>query len=67
MENIKSTTLLYIDHSYNRTYNYYKSIAETILDLLFGASYSTGTVDWESTRLDTSKETLHLVHHLVPI
>jgi hypothetical protein len=45
MENIKSNVLLYIDYSYNRTYNYYKSIAETILDLLFGASYSTGTVD----------------------
>jgi hypothetical protein len=27
-------------------YNYYKSIAQTILDVLFGASYSTGTVDW---------------------
>jgi hypothetical protein len=36
MENIKSNALLYIDHSYNRTYNYYKSIVETILDLLFG-------------------------------
>jgi hypothetical protein len=29
-----------------RLYNYYKSIAETILILLFGAPYSTGTVDW---------------------
>jgi hypothetical protein len=45
MENIKSNALLYIDHSYNKTYNYYKSIAETILDLLFEASYSTGTVN----------------------
>jgi hypothetical protein len=44
--NMKSNALLYIDHSYNRTYNYYKSIAETIFDLLFEASYSTGTVDW---------------------
>jgi hypothetical protein len=46
MENIKNNALLYIEHTYNRTYNYYKSIAKTILNLLFGTPYSTGTVDW---------------------
>jgi hypothetical protein len=46
MENIKNNVLLYIEHSYNKTYNYYKSIAETILNLLFGAPYSIGMVDW---------------------
>ena len=46
MENIKNNALLYIEHNYNRTYNYYRSIAETILNLLFGTPYSTGTVDW---------------------
>ena len=51
MENIKNNALLYIEHNCNRTYNYYRSIAETILDLLFGTPYSTGTVDWGSTRL----------------
>jgi hypothetical protein len=45
MENIKINALLYIDHSYNRTYNYYRSIAETILNLLFGTPYSTWMVD----------------------
>ena len=47
MENIKNNALLYIEHNYNRTYNYYRSIAKTILNLLFGTPYSTGTVDWE--------------------
>ena len=47
MENIKNNALLYIEHNYNRTYNYYRSIEETILNLLFGTPYSTGTVDWE--------------------
>jgi hypothetical protein len=28
MENIMNNALLYIEHSYNKTYNYYKSIAE---------------------------------------
>jgi hypothetical protein len=51
MENIMNNVLLYIEHSYNKTYNYYKSIAETILNLLFGAPYSTGIVDWGNTRL----------------
>jgi hypothetical protein len=51
MENIKNNALLYIEHSYNKTYNYYESIAETILNLLFGAPYSIGMVDWGSTRL----------------
>jgi hypothetical protein len=51
MENIKNNALLYLKHSYNKTYNYYKSIAETILNLLFRAPYSTGMVDWGSTRL----------------
>ena len=46
MENNKNNALLYIEHNYNRTYNYYRSIAETILNLLFGTPYSTGTVDW---------------------
>jgi hypothetical protein len=41
-----NNALLYIEHSYNKTYNYYKCIAETILNLLFGAPYSIGTVDW---------------------
>ena len=45
MENIKNNALLYIKYSYNKTYNYYKSIVEIILNLLFGAPYSTGTVD----------------------
>jgi virulence-associated protein VapD len=45
IENIKNNALLYIKHSYNKTYNYYKSIAETILNLLFRAPFSTGTVD----------------------
>jgi hypothetical protein len=45
MENIMNNVLLYIEHSYNKTYNYYKSIAKTILNLLFGTPYSTGTVD----------------------
>jgi hypothetical protein len=45
MEIIKNNALLYFEHSYDKTYNYYKSIAETILNLLFGAPYSTGTVD----------------------
>jgi hypothetical protein len=59
MENINNNALLYIEHSYNKTYNYYKSIAETILNLLFRSPYSTGTVDWGSTRLvllDLSKK-----------
>jgi hypothetical protein len=43
-------------HSYNRSYNYYKSIAETILNLLFGTPYSIGMVDWAYTRL------VHLEH-----
>ena len=51
MENVKNNALLYIEHNYNRTYNYYRSIAETILNLLFGIPYSTGTVDWGNTRL----------------
>jgi len=51
MENIKNNVLLHIKHTYNRTFNYYKNIAETILNLLFGTPYSTGTVDWGSTRL----------------
>jgi hypothetical protein len=34
MKNIKNNALLYIEHSYNKTYNYYKSIAKTILNLL---------------------------------
>ena len=51
MENIKNNALLYIEHNYNRTYNYYRSIAETILNLLFGTPYSTGMVDWGNTRL----------------
>jgi hypothetical protein len=46
IDNIKNNALLYIEHSYNKTYNYYKSIAETILNLLFGAPYSIGMVDW---------------------
>ena len=45
MENIKNNALLYIEHNYNRTYNYYRSIAQTILNLLFVTPYSTGTVD----------------------
>jgi hypothetical protein len=45
IENIKNNALLYLKHSYNKTYNYYKSIVETILNLLFGAPYSTETVD----------------------
>jgi len=45
MENVKNNALLYIEHNYNRTYNYYRSIAETILNLLFGTLYSTGMVD----------------------
>jgi hypothetical protein len=45
IENIKNNALLYNEHSYNKTYNYYKSIAETILDLLFRDPYSIGTVD----------------------
>ena len=46
IENIKNNALLYIEHNYNRTYNYYKSIAKTMLNLLFGIPYSTGMVDW---------------------
>ena len=45
MENIKNNALLCIEHNYNRTYNYYRSIAETILNLLFGTPYSTRMVD----------------------
>jgi hypothetical protein len=51
MENINNNALLYIEHSYNKTYNYYKSIVETIVNLLFGSLYSTGMIDWGSTRL----------------
>ena len=51
IENIKNNALLYIEHNYNRTYNYYGSIAEIILNLFFGTPYSTGTVDLESARL----------------
>ena len=32
MENIKKNALLYIEHNYNRTYNYYRSIAETVAE-----------------------------------
>jgi hypothetical protein len=46
MEIIKEIMLYYISkHSYNKTYNYYKSIAENILNLHFGSPYSTGMVD----------------------
>jgi hypothetical protein len=45
MENIKNNASLYMEHSYHKTYNYYKSIAESILNLLFGSPYSTGTMD----------------------
>jgi hypothetical protein len=65
-----NNALLYITHSYNKTYNYYKSIAETILNLLFGAPYSTGTVDWGKHSPNTHRnlqENLHWNHHLVPI
>jgi hypothetical protein len=52
MEIIKETILYYISkHSYNKTYNYYKNIEETILNLHFGSPYSTGTVNWGYTRL----------------
>ena len=44
MENIKNNALLYIEHTYNMTYNCYKSIADTILNLLFGTPYSIGTL-----------------------
>jgi len=53
MEIIKDNALLYIEHSYNRTYKYYRSIEETILNLLFGTPYSTGTVDWGKHSLGT--------------
>ena len=46
MEIIKDNALLYIEHSYNRTYKYYRSIAKTILNLLFGTPYSIGMVGW---------------------
>ena len=46
MENTKNNALLYIKHNYNKIYNYYRSIEETILNLLFGTPYSTGMVDW---------------------
>jgi hypothetical protein len=49
MENIMNNALLYIEYSYNKTYNYHKSIAETILNLLFGAPYSRGTIDLGET------------------
>jgi hypothetical protein len=62
MENIKNNALLYIEHTYNRTYNYYKSIAETILNLPFRTPYSTGTVDWGSTHL-VLLEQLRETHH----
>jgi hypothetical protein len=45
MENIKNNALLYFEHNYTKTYNYYKSKVETILNVLIGAPYSTGTVD----------------------
>jgi hypothetical protein len=52
------------------TYNYYRSIAETTLNLHFGSPYSTGTVDWGYTRLvllEHLRETPTLNQHLVPI
>jgi hypothetical protein len=35
-ENIMNNALLYIEHSNNKTYNYYKSIAKTILNFSSG-------------------------------
>ena len=44
--------LYYIsEHSYNKGLHLLKSIAETILYLLFGSPYSIGTVDWGYTLL----------------
>jgi hypothetical protein len=51
MENINNNALLYIEHSYNKTYNYYKSIAEAILNLLFRLHTLQGRLTGGSTRL----------------
>jgi hypothetical protein len=70
MENIMNNVLLYIEHSYNKTYNCYKSIVETILNLLFGTPYSIEMVDWgkhSSSTHGNLQETLYWNHHLVPI
>jgi hypothetical protein len=50
MEIIKETMLYYISNIVTTDLTLLQSIAETILYLLFGSPYSTGTVDWGYTR-----------------
>jgi pantothenate kinase len=68
--NYQRTMLYYISNIVTIGLTLLQSIEETILNLYFGSSYSTGTVDWGYTclvLLEHLKETSPLDHHLVPI
>ena len=51
MENIKNNALLYIGTLLQQGLHLLQSMVETIIYLLFGSPFSTGTVDWGYTRL----------------